>query len=296
MAVHERRYRPFEGRRTPAGRRWLVVARYALADQWGSRIFLASMVVALTLPVIAGLLIYLRHNASALQLLQIDADDILEINGAFFLGGVLVPAQWAALWLTLLVGPRLVTRDLSAGALPLYLARPLSRRGYVLGKAAALAGLLSVVTWVPGLLLWSLQASLEGAGWAGDNLRIAATIFLSSWVWILILTSLSLALSAWVRWRPVAQLLLLGMLTVPAGFSRAVNEILDLDRDWAALFSPSDILTITRAGLFGPAVGDWAYIDLPAVPVAGAWLSLAALCGACLLLLGFKIKAFEVVR
>lgn len=296
MAVYERSYRPFAGARTSAASRWRVVARYALADQWRSRVFLASLVVALTLPVIAALLIYLRHNASLLSLLQVDVSQLLDIDGEFFLAGVLVPQQWAALWMTLLVGPRLITADLAAGALPLYLARPLSRRTYLLGKAAALVGLLSAITWIPGLLLWGLQATLEGPGWASENLRLAGALLGASWTWILILTCLSLALSAWVRWRPVAQLFLLGMLTVPTGFARAVNGILELDRDWAVLLSPTDLLTVTRAALFGDTVHSWAYIDLPDVPLAAAWLAVALLCAACLLLLTLKVKAFEVVR
>ena len=124
----------------------------------------------------------------------------------------------------------------------------------------------------------------------------AGALLGASWTWILILSCLSLALSAWVRWRPVAQLFLLGMLTVPTGFARAVNEILELDRDWAVLFSPTDLLTVTRAGLFGDTVHSWAYIDLPDLPLASAWLAVALLCAACLLLLTLKVKAFEVVR
>jgi ABC-2 type transport system permease protein len=296
MAVYERRFRPYVGPRTALGRRWSVVSRYALADQWGSKVFLASLVVALTLPVIVGLLIYLRHNASALDLLQINVGDLLTIDGAFFLAGVLVPQQWAALWMALLVGPRLITVDLAAGALPLYLGRPLSRRAYVLGKAAALAGLLSLITWIPGSLLWLLQAGLEGGGWAGENLRILGALLGASWIWIILLTSLSLALSAWVRWRPVAQLFLLGMLTVPVGFGRAINGILELKRDWGVLISPSDILSVIRAGLFGPTVQNRIYIDLPDIPLVSAWLAFGLICGTCILLLRLKIKAFEVVR
>ena len=49
-----------------------------------------------------------------------------------------------------------------------------------------------------------MQGSLAGDGWFGTNLRIALAMFIGSWVWILTVALMALALSAWVRWRPVA--------------------------------------------------------------------------------------------
>ena len=40
-----------------------------------------------------------------------------------------------------------------------------SQPNYVLGKLAVLGLLLSAVTWVPGLLLFSLQSGLAHNGW-----------------------------------------------------------------------------------------------------------------------------------
>ena len=90
-----------------------------------------------------------------------------------------------AFFLTLLIGPPLVSRDLTNNALPLYLCRPFSRAEYVVGKMAVLLILLSLITWVPGLLLFLFQAYLEGGGWIAANLWIAGAIFVGSLVWIL---------------------------------------------------------------------------------------------------------------
>ena len=70
-----------------------------------------------------------------------------------------------AFFVTLLVGPPLVSRDLRNNALPLYLCRPFSRTEYVLGKMSVLLILLSAMTWVPQLLLFPFQSYLEGAQW-----------------------------------------------------------------------------------------------------------------------------------
>ena len=49
---------------------------------------------------------------------------------------------------------------------------------------------MSLMTWVPGLLLFCLQGYLEG-GWTGwrDNSSIAAGLFFGAWVWILVLVA-----------------------------------------------------------------------------------------------------------
>ena len=82
-----------------------------------------------------------------------------------------------AFFVTLLVGPPLVARDLRNNALPLYLCRPFTRAEYVLGKMSVLLILLSAITWIPQLLLFCFQAYLDGAGWFVLNLWIASAIF-----------------------------------------------------------------------------------------------------------------------
>ena len=62
-----------------------------------------------------------------------------------------------ALFLAAFIGPGQISPDLANNALSLYLARPFSRVEYVLGKMSVLLILMSVMTWVPGLLLFGLQ-------------------------------------------------------------------------------------------------------------------------------------------
>ena len=143
--------------------------------------------------------------------------------------------------LTAFIGPGLVSPDLANGALTLYLCRPLSRTEYVLGKMSVLLITLSWITWIPGLVLFFVQASLSGWQWMWDNAWIAGAIVLGSLVWILVLALAALALSAWVKWRIVAGALLLGMFFLGAGFARAINAVLRtqqgyLDRYFAAGF------------------------------------------------------------
>jgi hypothetical protein len=55
---------------------------------------------------------------------------------------------------TVIVGSGLVARDRAAGAMPLYLSRPLTRVDYGLGKFCILAWFTGALTMAPCLLLW----------------------------------------------------------------------------------------------------------------------------------------------
>src|SRR5215471_15261561 len=125
-----------------------------------------------------------------------------------------------------LIEATLVSPDLTNGALPLYLSRPFSRREYVMGKSAVLGGLISVLVWVPILLLFLLNVALAPASWLAQNYWIAGSIVASGLLWALFLCLLSLALSAWVRWRVLATLLTFMIFFLPPGFGTVFNVVL----------------------------------------------------------------------
>ncbi len=53
-----------------------------------------------------------------------------------------------------LVAPRLIAGDLRAKAWLVYFTRPISRGDYILGKVGVLAAIVSLITFVPALVLW----------------------------------------------------------------------------------------------------------------------------------------------
>ncbi|HEY0171869.1 MAG TPA: hypothetical protein VGB98_12665 [Pyrinomonadaceae bacterium] len=309
MALFENSYGRYEGGLTPEWLRFLVLPRYALRDVFGSKFFTAIFCLCFICPLVASILIYLHHNTNVIALMQIDLRELLPIDASFF--QYFAETQgWLAFILAVLVGPALVSRDLANNALPLYLCRPFSRAEYVLGKMTVLIVLLSLVTWVPGLLLFLLQAYLEGAGWIASNLWMAGAIFVGSMTWIVLLSLLSLAISAWVRWRVVAGGALLGSFFIPSAFGEIVNGLF-LTR-LGSLISPAALMRNIWRGLFGHftrevelgsvyPVGDgWSRRFLDVVlrepPLWACWLAVALICLACLLLLSRKVRAYEVIK
>ncbi len=239
---------------------------------------------------VGGGVIYVRHNLDVLNAFQIPVDELLVINAEFF-AALMGIQSMLAFFMAAVVGPGLVSPDLTNGALPLYLSRPFSRTEYVLGKFAVLGVLLSLITWVPGMLLFLMQSSLEGSAWFFSNLQIRGAIFTGAWVWILTISLLALALSAWVRWRPVAIGMTFGVFFVAAGFGGAFNGI--LGTDWGLMMVLPVVMTTIWQWLFIGAVAAGNFYPLP---LWSALLSLAIAWSVSLVLLSRKIRAYEVVR
>ena len=174
MSVYKHDYRAYTGRVTPLWSRVLVLARYGLAEIWSSKITIGLFTLFLLPSIVFLILIYLANNPLARMLILHgnDARD-LAISAQFFLVMLEIHC-WAALIFTAWIAPRLITFDLADNALPILLSHPISRVGYVVGKFAALFASLSLVTWVPCLLLFTYQAYASPQGWTGANFKIAS--------------------------------------------------------------------------------------------------------------------------
>ncbi|PYQ62978.1 MAG: hypothetical protein DMF53_11675 [Acidobacteria bacterium] len=293
MAVYERNYGRYRGELTPEWSRFLILPRYAWKDVLDSRIFVGFLFLCFLLPFAGLLMIYLHHNLAALKFLNLPLEQLqqaLPINASFFRRGIEFQS-WLCFLLALSVGPALIAPDLRNNGLPLYLSRPFSRTEYVLGKMMVLVSLMSLITWIPGLLLFFFQGYLEGGGWLADNLRIGSAIFVGSWSWILVISLVVLAISAWVKWKPVARISLLIVFFVLPGFAEALNAA--LDTWWGYLLSLSTAMTKVWAALFGLEAGE---TRLDQLPLWAAWLTLTLGCVLALWLLSRRIRAYEVVR
>jgi len=297
MAVYKHRYSRYAGDVTAQWQRFLILPRYAYRKVFQSKLFTIFFVICFVVPLGAAVMIYLKNNLSALEMLRLPVDSIFSIDVTFFSTLLAIQGVFAFI-LTALVGPGLVSPDLTNNGLALYLSRPFSRTEYLLGKSSVLLILQSCVTWVPLLLLYLLQASLADSGWMTSHGRIAAAIFLGAWVWMAFITLLALAISAWVRWRSIAAALLFGVFFVSAGFGEAVKGI--LWTRWGGLFNLNQLIRTVWAWLFtgnlAESVAGEHNADLGTIPVWSAWLMLLLVAAFCLLLLSRRIRAYEVVR
>jgi ABC-2 type transport system permease protein len=293
MAVYKRTYKPYEGAITSDRWRFLVLTRYGFYGLFDSRMFTGAFVLAFVPFLVSFAMIYLAHNATIRAMLQIRGPGMIDINNYFFLG-FLGMQSWLSFLLITWQGPQLIASDLANNALPLILGRPISRTEYVLGKFMVIAGLLSVVTWIPGLVLFALQSGLEGHGWFGSHLWMVGSILVASWMWIAIVGLVALSASAWLKWRVAASAVMLAFFFVGPAFGAALNAI--LGTNWGHIFDVLYAVKLIWVGLFRVPLSTAQGLQMIGIPVWAAWCSVAATCAMALLLLNRRLKAREVVR
>jgi len=293
MPVYKRRYNPYSGTLTPQWSRFFVLTRYAFAELFKSRFFVILLILSLVPILFFAGYIFVANNKTVQLLMQMRSAGLFSVENEYFIMVMIAQTQ-AAFLLNCWVGPVLIAGDLTNGALPLFLSRPFSRADYVLGKLAVLGLLLSAVTWIPGLLLFSLQAGLARNGWIWSHIWMVVPIIFCSAIWILMLSLISLAVSASVKLRIVATGVIFISFFVPAGLGEMYNSI--MDTYWGRLLNFTEMFRLIltkgfreRTGLLGP-------LSRNEIPVPAAWGVLILVCLLSLVIRNARLKACEVVR
>jgi ABC-2 type transport system permease protein len=291
VAVYERSYRGYSGELTPPRARVMIFPRYAFEDVLRSKFFLTFLVLCLVWSFGLACILYVPHNLGFAKAFRIDPEQLTAFfagvfDADWFFNWFMVPTGAMALLITIIVGPVLVTSDMRNNGLALYFARPLTRTDYTLGKSLVLVSLLSVVTWMPGLLLFLFQTYLEGLSWARANWRVGFGIFVGAWIWMVVLCLISLALSAHVKWRPVARISLIVVFFVAAALANTVNWI--FETHWGSVIDIGGMIRVIWDELFG--------IGEASVPLWAAVIATLGFCAMCVGLLARKLRPYEVVR
>ena len=293
MAVYKRRYNPYTGSLTPEWSRFFVLTRYAFAELFKSRFFVILLILSLVPILFFASYIFIANNKTVQLLMQVRTSDFFSVENEFFIMIMIAQTQ-AAFLLNCWVGPVLIAGDLTNGALPLFLSRPFSRADYVLGKFAVLGLLLSAVTWLPCLLLFGLQAGLARNGWIWSHLWMVVPIVLCSAIWILMLSLISLAVSAWVKLRIVATAVIFISFFVPSGLGEMFNAI--MGTIWGRLLNFSYLFHIILSRGFREQSKVLGSMGWNEIPVAAAWGSLISVCVLALIILNARLRAREAVR
>jgi ABC-2 type transport system permease protein len=289
MAVYKRTYKAYKGPLTPAWSRFTVLSRYGLQTLFDSRPFTAYTVLCF-LPFLGWLaFIYIANSSTAQALLNL-REHVL-INNETFMGFLATEALMGFI-LVAWSGPGMITKDFANHSVQLYLSRPLSRAEYLFGKVSVLGALLSLVTWIPGLVLFFVQAQLQGHGWIWENLWIAGSILLGSLLWIAMISLISMAVAVWVKWRIAATALMLGVFILLPALGGALNLI--LRTQWGMLLNFGYLISMVWSHLFRLDAETRHHGGYDSIPLWSAWASLLCVCAFCVWLLDRKLRAREV--
>ncbi len=192
-----------------------------------------------------------------------------------------------------LAGSLLIGNDIHFGSLPFYLAKPLTRLQYVLGKGMAVALFINLLTTVPVTVLFLqfgfLSASESFWSHYSEHYPILLGILGYGATLTVSLTLLLLATASWLR-RTVP--LIMAWTTLFLFCRLLANGLVDLlgyDPAWRLIDVWNDTALVGSACL-----GITPSARQPAVGLAAGVL--AATCVACLGYLIVRIRAVEVVR
>jgi ABC-type transport system involved in multi-copper enzyme maturation permease subunit len=158
VPIHDVGYRRFEGQRTSRFERSVALTRSELVQLWQRRSFLLLLAFCWIPAIVRAAQIYVaRQFPQAAELVSVNAllwQEFLTQQVAY------LPVFLVALY----VGAGAIASDLRSGAAAIYLAKPISRTDYVVGKSLPVLGSILSVTLVPAAVLLLLSVSLSG-GW-----------------------------------------------------------------------------------------------------------------------------------
>jgi len=264
----------------------MVLPRYAWRKLYEQRQVLVLTMAAFIWPLLCAGFVYLTNHVELLQGLDPSFRKFIQVDGRFF--SIFMYVQGAcAVFLAALAGPGLIAPDLANNALPLYFSRPLTRWSYALARLTVIVGMLSVVTWIPGLLLFGLQVGLAGRLWFLANWTLGAGGVIGFLLWLLLLGLVAMASSAYVKWRVVAGAISLAFFFILAGVSTMIDNVFRVT--WGHVLDPAWAINRVWCALLG--------VTPPEGPGAGAsLLTLATFMLLLVLVIERKLRPVEVVR
>ncbi|MBW8867155.1 MAG: ABC transporter permease subunit [Acidobacteria bacterium] len=188
MPIHDQGYRRYGGAKARTGTGWMVITRAGLRTFFAKRAFLGLLLVAWFPFFVRAVQIYAAANLPQAQFLAPTAETFRQF---------LDQQQIFVFFITVYVGAGLIANDRRANALQIYLSKPLTRAEYIFGKLAILMIFLSLVTWLPAIVLLIVQISFAGNfTFLARNLFLFPAITVFSFISVTMVAAAMLALSS----------------------------------------------------------------------------------------------------
>ena len=286
MAVYKRGYQRYEGVRTGRFARLMVLPGYTWRNMLKKRLMVSLLIMSMFYPIFCIVFLYLSNNLDVLVNIGAGLDNkFLQIDSRFFLTFMWVQAGFSIV-ISVFAGPSLVAPDLSNNALQLYFSRPFSRAEYVFSRMMVLLGLLFLVTWIPGLVLFFMQSCMAGWDWFAQNWNLGLGVFIGLLLWIMLVSLVAMAGSAYVRKRIMAEAFILAVFFIPIVGANIFNNLFNVT--WASLLNPWQVINQIWHWLLGATTES-------GPTVFNCWLAFFAMITLLLAVLRRKLRPVEVV-
>jgi hypothetical protein len=290
MAFASAGYREYEGARGSAWRACWPIVRTGLGMILRRKLFWGLIGLGLLNFLFNFALIYLKATLSVQNKAVAGFLDNYRVTGTgqAFADFMMGQASITALLLAF-AGSALIGNDYRQGGLAFYLSRRIDRRHYVAGKLLTVGGVVTIITTIPALLLFGEYGVLSNSlAYFLDNPQIARGIVGYGLVLAVVQSLILFAIAAWVPRTVPLVTTWLGVFVLLKGLAEAARAI-DDDRRWLLLGLWDDMHQL----------GNWCFGSLdpsrtPSVEACAA--ALAIVCGLCLGLILWRVRAVEVVR
>jgi ABC-2 type transport system permease protein len=292
--IHDLAYRRYEGRRTGAATRFLVILRYAARVQFRQRSVKLFLLMGLMFMGIAAVILafsmlpqMLMADAIAEQGSRAQAQLQESIQGtpASVLRYVLT-GQWLSTFLLVLVcGAPAVAADLNAGAFQFHFARPVSVGQYLAGR------LLGAMVW-PALLLYPALViySVMWLAFKGPPAQVALLLakgLLVVTLRLVTMAAVALGCSSLTRRRGLAQAMFAALVVGTWMTAGLVSKV--TDRPWISSLDVTGSTHLLAGQIVKAVTFQGAAVAAPALANA-AWI------GVFLAIAWWRLARAEVVR
>jgi len=282
MPIHEESYLSWEGSILEKPRTWLVIARTGIRLAWKKVV--AGVLFAATVPfLVRTVQIYLASqipDEGDLAML----DSVIKVDATLFMN--FMRDQLFILFIILAYcGAGLIANDRKYKALSLYFSRPVGFWDYVIGKFLVIFFYGSIVTIVPGLMLFVVQLFVtKEAGFFADYYWLPLSIIAQGVLILIVLGGFMLALSAWARGVRSVIASFFALIAIPAFIVELFQRYQDIG--WIAITRNLRQLSELLYGRGAP----YRY------PVWAAVLSALVVVALSIAVLRWRIKPTEVVK
>lgn len=273
--IHDLGYRKYDGERKPPPTAIGNLAVHGLQRVFGLKRKFRHKIMPIISLLVAYVPALIFVGIAFLLPVDLIGDEIIPSYGEYY-GFIL----FALLLFCSFVAPEMLCTDRRTGMLGLYLASPLNRDTYLLGKLAATT--LAISTMTCGPLLFLLGAyTTEGSGPDGvfAFIELLARILFVGFLVALFLAAFCMAISAVTPRRGVASAVIVMTFLVLSIVSSVLIETADAP-DELALIDPFGLsFDIARRGL-GERGDDFAGVEM--VASGYVWLTFFGVLAACL--------------
>jgi ABC-type transport system involved in multi-copper enzyme maturation permease subunit len=237
MPIYSQGYRRYRGVRTAGQGAWRVIAAAGVRSLFRRRGFVGLLALSQLPFLVRAVQIYASANVPQAEFLAPTPELFRDFLGQ---------QQIFMFLLTVYAGSGLIANDRRARALQIYLSKPLTRAGYVIGKGAVLFTCLLLVTWVPAMALLLVQVMFAGnLTFVTANLHLIPAITLASLMQATTVSAAMLALSSMSSNSRYVGIAYAGVMF----FSQAIYVVLYIatrDSSWSWVSFPANLSQLSQ--------------------------------------------------